>query len=392
MGAMGWVHFGLISDEFPEAINLGLQDQIAALQWVYDNIDGFGGDKDNITIGGESAGATAVSHLLSYPGTQKLIRRAIIQSLSPFNVWCTQEKEEATVIAHKYLDFLGITDSPAKLIDTDPENFVAIHNILLRTFSPDINHAWSPVGGVVDGNFIPENPALILSTQPYPRKDFELMMGFAKGEWHFFRGHSSTFERGTEHDVISILEQVFGKNEAITVFNSYKGLYPKHTTAQLLNDIMSMQMFKLSSLAIASRFASQGLPVYAFQFSFDLHAGGGAIHTGDMPFIWRNFTDQDLDRWPAFKDTDPTLVQLVSEAFGGLYGSFIRRGDPGKPNQWPAFDNQAETVLWFGTSLEPRQGLLSKELEIFKKAGIPDYSTLLSRLQRNVRKQISQVL
>src|SRR5262249_53093716 len=95
MGALGCVHFGLVTDSCPEAINLGLQDQIAALKWVYDNIEAFGGDKDNITVGGESAGATAVSHLLAYPGTQPLIRRAIIQSLSPFHVWCTQEKEDA---------------------------------------------------------------------------------------------------------------------------------------------------------------------------------------------------------------------------------------------------------------------------------------------------------
>jgi para-nitrobenzyl esterase len=69
MGALGCVHFGLVSDRFPEAINLGLQDQIAALKWVYDNIEAFGGDRNNITVGGESAGATAVSHLLTYPGT-----------------------------------------------------------------------------------------------------------------------------------------------------------------------------------------------------------------------------------------------------------------------------------------------------------------------------------
>jgi carboxylesterase type B len=94
MGALGCVHFGLVSDRFPEAINLGLQDQIAALKWVYENIEAFSGDRSNITVGGESAGATAVSHLLTYPGTQPLIRRAIIQSFSPFHVWSTQEKED----------------------------------------------------------------------------------------------------------------------------------------------------------------------------------------------------------------------------------------------------------------------------------------------------------
>ena len=87
LGALGWVHFGLVSDAFPEAINLGLQDQIAALRWVRENIEAFGGDPSNITIGGESCGATAVSHFLVSPEVRTYFRRAILQSLSPFNTW-----------------------------------------------------------------------------------------------------------------------------------------------------------------------------------------------------------------------------------------------------------------------------------------------------------------
>lgn len=391
MGALGWVHFGLICEELSEAINLGLQDQIAALNWVYENIDAFGGDRDNITIGGESAGGTAVSHLLVNPGAQKIVRRAIIQSLSPFNVWCTQEKEEAMVIARKYLEILNLENTSSDIINIEPAKFLAVHSILLRTFPPDTNHAWSPVGGVVDRNIIPQNPALMLSTQPYPRKDFELMIGFAKDEWQFFRGHSATFKRGNDADVISIVEQVFGKDTAPPVFKSYHSLYPNHTTSQLLNDIMSMQMFKFSSLEIASNFASQGLPVYVFQFSFDLPAGGGAIHTGDMPFIFRNFTAKDMEKWPAFEGINTDLVAQLSMEFGDMYGSFIRRGNTGKPGRWPGFDDKTQTILWFGSSIDPIPNLLKKEMEIFQRAGIVKYYTLLEQLRNNVRQQIKQL-
>lgn len=389
MGALGWVHFGLVSDKFPEAVNLGLQDQLAALKWVYENIDAFGGDQDNITIGGESAGGTAVSHLLVNPNTQQIVRRAIIQSLSPFNVWCTQEKEEAMVIARKYLEILA--DFESNHIDIHPDNFLAVHSILLRLFSPDTNHAWSPVGAVVDGDIIPANPTLMLSTQLYPRKEFELMIGFAKDEWQFFRGHSPTFLHGSESDTLSILEQVFGSKEARTAFASYKDLYPMHTAAQLLNDIMSMEMFKFPSLEIASNFAKQGLPCYVFQFSVDLPAGGGAIHTGDMPFIFRNFTARDMEKWPAFNATDPALVARLAPVFGDMYGSFIRQGSIEESIRWPMFDDKTQTVLWFGESIEPRQNLLRNQLQIFRNAGILDYATLLARLQKNVRYHLGQL-
>jgi len=160
MGALGCVHFGLVSDRFPEAVNLGLQDQIAALKWVYENIEAFGGDRNNITVGGESAGATAVSHLLTYPGTQPLIRRAIIQSFSPFHVWSTQEKEDGA-IAQLYLQILGIDDTD-KLLTLDPDKFLAVHSMLQRYFAADKNCAWRPVGPVVDGNFVPQLPVQFL--------------------------------------------------------------------------------------------------------------------------------------------------------------------------------------------------------------------------------------
>jgi para-nitrobenzyl esterase len=259
MGALGCVHSGLVSDRFPEAINLGLQDQIAALQWVHDNIEAFGGDKDNITVGGESAGATAVSHLLTHPGTQPLIRRAIIQSSSPFHVWSTQEKEDGVAIPQLYLQILGIDDTD-KLLTLDRDKFLAVHSILQRYFPADKNCAWRPVGPVVDGTFAPRLPARFLSEQTYSRRDVEVMIGFAKDEWQYFRGHSKTAQHGTEHDVIAILAQVFGKDGARRVYRTYRELYPDHAEpGYTLGDVMSFEFFKYASLAIARNFASQGI-------------------------------------------------------------------------------------------------------------------------------------
>ncbi|MEY9926339.1 carboxylesterase type B [Catenulispora sp. GP43] len=85
LGALGWVHFGLLGGGLPEAVNLGVQDQLAALAWVHENIGAFGGDPENVTIGGESAGDTAVSHLLTNPRAHPYFRRAVLQSLRIFH-------------------------------------------------------------------------------------------------------------------------------------------------------------------------------------------------------------------------------------------------------------------------------------------------------------------
>jgi para-nitrobenzyl esterase len=390
LGALGWVHFGLISDELPDAVNLGLQDQIAALRWVHRNIATFGGDPANITIGGESCGATAVSHLLCYPDTRPLIRRAVIQSLSPFNLWCTQRREEATEVAFQYLQLLEISD-PAELRRLEPEYFLAVHNVLTRLFPADRNMAWRPMGAVVDGDLVPQVPAIYLSTARFPRVDFELMIGVAKDEWQFFRGHSETARRGSEPAVVDVFAQAFGRERARQLYNAYRTIYPDHTEpGHILDDVMSFEFFKFSSLLIADRLARQGVPVHLFQFSYDLPGIGGylrAAHTGDMPFIWRNLDEADLRQWPSFDGADRSELEHIAVDFGRLYGAFLRDGDPG--TAWPAFNPDGRTVLWVGHTVEPRPGLLDTELKAFKEAGVGDVAALEAKLVRNVRADLN---
>lgn len=389
MGALGWVHFGLISDEFPEAINLGIQDQIAALKWVYDNIESFGGDKDNITIGGESAGATAVSHLMTNPDSRQYFKRAILQSLSPFNVWCTQQKEEAVVVAEKYIELLGIKNL-SDLNDLDPTKFLAAQNVLTRFCDPDDNVAWRPLGGVIDGNWIREAPAQYLSQRNLGESQQALMIGFAKDEWQFFRGHSETIKNGTETQAIAVLAQIFGDARAKELFDGYSQLYPDHKRpGHVLSDIMSFEFFKFSSLAIAKNFASQGVPIHVFEFAYDLPGWDGdlrAVHTGDMPFLWRNLTEKDLQQWPGFDGTDREELKRVSDDMGKLYAAFIRNGEPGLT--WKRFDEDTQTVLWFGTQVHTKERLLTAEWDLFVRHGAENVPALEDLLVKNLREKL----
>lgn len=144
---------------------------------------------------------------------------------------------------------------------------------------------------------------------------------------------------------------------------------------------MSFEFFKFSSLAFARELASQDLPVYLFEFAYDLPGFGGylrAIHTGDVPFLFRNVTDDDLKMWPCFDGIDRQNLERVAHAIGKLYGSSIRNGNPGQT--WPAFVIKSQTVFWFGENVEAREGLLSSEWEIFNQTGIKDVRQLEQRL------------
>lgn len=364
MGALGWVHFGLLDDRFPEAVNLGVQDQVAALKWVHEHIAGFGGDPSNITIGGESCGATAISHLLALPEVQPFIKRAVIQSLSPFNMWCTQQQPEASVVAETYVKMRGLFD-PLDLMKVDPERLVAVHSVLSRLWPADANVAWRPLGPVAKNGYSPFNPVDYLSEGKYLRDDFELIIGFAKDEWKFFRGHSATMPNGTKEDVLAVLRQVFD-DRAESVYDAYElAQGSDNAPSEILSAVMSMEFFKFSSLLIAENFAAQGKRVFVFQFSYDLPGQNGrfrAIHTADTPFIFHNLERHRLQRNPPFEGVDFQEIEAVSTNISGKFGAFIRSGNPG--NEWPCYEASSRSIPWFGKTVEARPGLRCADASI----------------------------
>jgi para-nitrobenzyl esterase len=389
MGALGWVHFGLLSDDLPEALNLGVQDQIAALRWVAENIERFGGDPDNITVGGESAGATAVSHLLVNPEARKLLRRAILQSFTPYHQWATQKRQDGVAIAEIYLQLLRIAD-PRDLLSIDPDRLIAVSLSLQRFFHADKNCAWRPLGAVVDGLVIPEQPATYLATADLGSPALDVMIGLAKDEWQFFLGHTEMLKTGTEEDFIRIMSEACGQANSMNLLTMYKRIYPDRIAPQLISDAMSFEFFKMPGLRIAANLARQDVRTRVFQFSYDLPGQGGylrASHTCDMPFIWRNYGPEDLGRWPAFEGINVDTLKCSASRFGAMYGSFIRTGDPG-PN-WPCYDERDQTILWFGEDVEARSRVLSDELTAFERCDMADIAVLEDRLVQNVREALN---
>ena len=122
LGALGWLDFAAYSTaEHPMDSNLGLRDQIAALEWVRDNIAAFGGDPDNVTLFGESAGAISVTTLLTVPSAAGLFHRAIAESSAPGLAYARERIERAglsdrvTLKLQDYRDEAGTYDGVASI-------------------------------------------------------------------------------------------------------------------------------------------------------------------------------------------------------------------------------------------------------------------------------------
>lgn len=390
LGALGWVHFGLLEDsrDLAEAINLGLQDQIAALEWVHQNIDAFGGDPGNITVGGESAGATAISHLLTHPRARRLFSRAIVQSFTPFNNWCTSPADDSVWVARQYLRLLGL-DRTDQLMQVPAEDFLAVQNIMTRRFPAQCNVAWRPLGAVIDGIQVPDFPGLMLAQAPIHAEGLEVILGFAKDEWQFFRGHAEIIEHGTWDQVVAFLAQIFTEEQARFVAQSFSRIERNldKPWGQVLSDIMSFLFFKLPSYWIAQNLSRQGVAVRVYQFSYDLPGEGGkyrALHTGNLPFLWLNISQERLAKLAAFDGIDLDTARQASETMVDLYHRFLQ-GQP--PSEWGRFDAETRNVLWFGETVHNQPGLLDQELDILAQVDLTDFTQLNHKLQDSLRRQ-----
>ena len=172
LGVFGFLHLSHLPDgkDYPDAQNLGLMDQMMALKWIHENIANFGGDPDNVTIWGESAGGDSVTTLPLIEGSHKYFRKVIAHSGTPVLSRTPEQNIEA---ANKIMEMLGCK-TVAELQKVDVDKLVA---------------AMASLGGMCVG---PERDGTYLPLDPYEAyakgaaKDIEFLQGINKDELNYF--------------------------------------------------------------------------------------------------------------------------------------------------------------------------------------------------------------
>ena len=266
LSALGYLDFSRFSTtERPIDSNLGLRDQVAAMEWVQANIGAFGGDPANVTVFGESAGGNAVTTLMATPAAHGLFAKAIAQS-APTNAIYPPELTQRW--ADEFVAFLAdriepggvestsIDDAGALLARADPSDLVEAA-VALTLLTPDRDPGTIALCPVIDGDFLPERPLDAFKSGRAAR--IPLIIGTNDREGSLFTGRLDIL--ATTPTRIRAIFSRTKKKARKAIKAEYPGLPDKRPAADFAGDYA----FWYPTVKVAERH-SRFAPVHFYRF------------------------------------------------------------------------------------------------------------------------------
>jgi para-nitrobenzyl esterase len=332
IGTFGFLELGDIGGkEYASSGNLGILDQIEALKWVRANISGFGGDPDNVTIFGESAGAVSVATLLANDEARGLFRRALLESpRAPFTV----TRARATRLARQEMAFAGVA-TVRELHALSWQALMAAQEKLFQARFEDTS--FSPV---LDGVVIVEpTQAKILSGRG---AHIPVVFGTNLEELRFWEaGEGLPLSQFPADKVAAHLQPLLG-DRASQVVSLYQHDNPDHSPGMGMLMLLSDLTFRMASVRLAEA-QSQHSPTWLYLFSY---RGGpfGAGHAAELPFVFGQSAGSESATTQRDREA---LKNQIQEA----WIAFARHSDPNHPGLpgWPRYDVGQRHTMDFDT-------------------------------------------
>ncbi len=346
LGRLGFFAFPALSDEHPDEPkgNYGYMDQVAALQWVQQNIAEFGGDPDNVTIFGESAGGVSVHTLLTTPAARGLFHKAIIQSGGGRDGVLTGRpisRENADRHYPVSAETIGVNFAQRHGIEGD--NAAALAE--LRALQ---------VADIVDGGQESDGPGGP-PTYSGPILDGQLVVETAESAYEAGRGTKVPLIIGSNSaEVRGGFVSAESKEKLFALFGALseqaKAAYdPNDTTelAELLTMVNTDTVWAEPARFTARAFAAQGTPAYLYRFDYVSppmreRMRYGAAHASEIPYVFGT----PFSRGGASVDPQD---RAVAETMNTYWANFAKTGDPngnGLPD-WPAYELHTDELMEF---------------------------------------------
>ncbi len=346
--------------------NVGLLDQIAALRWTGENIAEFGGDPENVTIFGESAGGMSVGTLLGTPRAKGLFHKAVPQSGAAHHA-CP--KEDGTRVAESLVAALGLPKADSKkLRELSAQEIVLAQRKCLGVKVNERRPRRLPLLGmafipVIEGDVLPQDP--LEAIRGGLSKDVPVMAGTNLDEWNLFIVLSDTKKQKMDEAGLekSCEARAPGKGrDAIALYRRLRQGKLPAAPPDLFGAIESDRVFRVPAIRLVEAQIQHQKNTYLYLFTWPSPAFAGKLrscHALELPFVFGTL-NTPFGR-ALVGETQAT--RTLSAQMQDLWGSFARTGRPEGPGlpAWSAYDTAARPTLVLDERIELKSDPFSEE-------------------------------
>ncbi|MGW4767183.1 carboxylesterase/lipase family protein [Nocardia sp. NPDC004278] len=320
--------------------NRGILDQIAALRWVQDNIAGFGGDPDNVTVFGESAGGACIAALLVMPMAAGLFRRAISQSM-PGTYF---SERLATAISTTIAAQLGARATIDDLARLPPRALTDATDAVIQKM-PEFVESWGPMAltptpfsPVIDGDILPRAPWRALADGA--ARDIDLLIGHTRDEYRLY-----TSRPGGEPNDARLTAAFDHLAPSTDGSELYRTAYPDATPGQRFEVLNSDWLFRMPSLHLADAAHAGGGPVWLYELAWSFNSEQGASHALDFLLIFGTLSPEEVR---AHRCAHPNAANEITHVAHHMRADWVGFATTGKPG-WAPYDPHTRTTRVYNT-------------------------------------------
>lgn len=359
LGALGYLDLSAYGEEYKNSGNLGMMDNVKALEWVNKNIENFGGDPNNVTIVGQSGGGSKVMSMMGIPSAQGYFQKVWAMSGTQTE---GRDPEESKADAAKLIEYLGLSDSP------DP--VAALKELRFDELSAACSAAevqnWGTirdgeffVGTVVNGEFTEQAQSypLVMSTTFSE-------MGSTLQQMMFMHTELNSAEQLYPGDPMEYLTASYG-DQAEAIAEAFQVAYPSRD----LVDVLTINTNRSNDLAIAKAQADGNIWQAVFSYKLPVLGGSNSWHTGgDVPFLFHNADKESYliagDEATAYAFQDTCSDALIAYAY---------TGDPSTDDlEWPQFTEENGETMIFDVESYVGNYHDRELLQMVQEASVPD--------------------